>query len=92
MSESDWKGKHYSCFRNEQCEFYPCHAGVSSEQFNCLFCYCPLYVLGTDCGGNPTILEDGTMDCSKCVRPHIRDNYGEIMKQVKEIDFCKKSL
>ena len=90
VSETEWRGKHFSCFRNEECEYYPCHEDINQEDFNCLFCYCPLYVLAGKCGGNPIILEDGTLDCSKCLKPHIKDNYGTIIQQLKEIDFCDK--
>ena len=42
----------YQFFQNRDCEFFPCHQGVRKEDFNCLFCYCPLYALGEDCGGD----------------------------------------
>ena len=48
----EWEGKHFSCFTNRACEYFPCHEGVEPGSFNCLFCYCPLYALGTACGGN----------------------------------------
>ena len=41
-------------FQNRECRFFPCHKGVAEEEFNCLFCYCPLYTLGRKCGGNYT--------------------------------------
>ena len=43
---------HYSFFQHTQCEFFPCHKTAKPEDFNCLFCYCPLYALGDSCGGN----------------------------------------
>ena len=43
---------HYSFFQHTQCEFFPCHKTAKPEDFNCLFCYCPLYALGDKCGGN----------------------------------------
>ena len=39
----DLTGKHYTWFQNRECEYFPCHKGVREEEFNCLFCYCPLY-------------------------------------------------
>ena len=39
-------------FQNRECRYFPCHTGVPEEEFNCLFCYCPLYTLGRKCGGN----------------------------------------
>ena len=44
--------RHYAFFQNRACEFFPCHKGADAENFNCLFCYCPLYALGRKCGGN----------------------------------------
>ena len=44
--------RHYAFFQNRDCEYFPCHETKHPEDFNCLFCYCPLYALGKDCGGN----------------------------------------
>ena len=44
--------KRYRFFQHRACEFFPCHSGVREEDFNCLFCYCPLYALGRRCGGS----------------------------------------
>ena len=55
------------------------------ESFNCLFCYCPLYALGTACGGNFTVLENGVKDCSGCTVPHKKENYGYITEQFEKI-------
>ena len=52
MEKPYWEGKHYSYFSNKECEYFPCHKGADPENFNCLFCYCPLYALGDKCGGN----------------------------------------
>ena len=41
----------YSFFQHTACEFFPCHETAHPEDFNCLFCYCPLYALGDRCGG-----------------------------------------
>ena len=41
-----WHGKTFAFFTNRECEFFPCHAGIDPDEFNCLFCYCPLYALG----------------------------------------------
>ncbi len=68
--------------QNRSCEYFPCHDGVKPEDFNCLFCYCPLYALGEDCGGCFTYTADGFKDCSLCLRPHQRENYGQICKQL----------
>lgn len=44
--------EHYKFFQNKECEYFPCHKVKNTENFNCLFCYCPLYALGDKCGGN----------------------------------------
>ena len=74
--------EHYKFNQNRQCEFFPCHKGIKDEDFNCLFCYCPLYVLGDKCGGNFTYLDNGIKDCSNCLLPHCRENYDRIMEKI----------
>ncbi|MGI6180570.1 MAG: cysteine-rich small domain-containing protein [Agathobaculum sp.] len=78
----EWEGKHYAFFQNTQCEYFPCHATERIDEFNCLFCYCPLYTMGKNCGGNWTILENGVKDCSACIMPHRRANYGLITEKL----------
>ncbi len=80
----------FSYFRNEQCEYFPCHK-LNDGEFNCLFCYCPLYALGDKCGGNFTFLENGVKDCSNCTIPHTKGGYehislkfGEVIKLAKK--------
>lgn len=72
-------------FQHEKCEFFPCHKTDKPEDFNCLFCYCPLYTLGDNCGGNFTYTENGIKDCSGCLIPHHRDNYDRIMDKMDQI-------
>lgn len=74
----------YKFFENRECEFFPCHKGV--ENFNCMFCYCPMYGL-EKCLGNPVYLNvknKKIKDCSGCVFPHIPENYEKIMDFLKE--------
>lgn len=42
-------------------------------------------MLGRDCGGNFTYLENGVKDCSKCLVPHRRNNYGYIASRFQSI-------
>ena len=79
------KHANYSYFSHRTCEYFPCHAAADPENFNCLFCYCPLYVLGSACGGNYRILENGVKDCSDCLFPHQRENYESITKRFGEV-------
>ena len=81
----------YAFFQNKDCEYFPCHKCADAENFNCLFCYCPLYPLGDKCGGNFTYLENGIKDCSGCLRPHKRENYESIQKQMMMVlELAKK--
>ena len=70
MEKPYWEGKEYSYFSHKKCEYFPCHKGVDPENFNCLFCYCPLYALGDKCGGNFRMTEKGIKDCTNCQLPH----------------------
>ena len=74
--------EHYKFTQNSKCEFFPCHKGIDEENFNCLFCFCPLYPLGDKCGGNFTYLEKGIKDCSNCLIPHRLENYDRIMEKM----------
>ncbi len=76
---------HYSFFQNKDCEYFPCHATTHPEHFNCLFCYCPLYALGDNCGGNFTYLDCGIKDCSGCLRPHRADSYDAVTGKLCEV-------
>lgn len=80
-----WEGKEYTFFSHTKCEFFPCHKTNKPEEFNCLFCYCPLYALGDKCGGNFRYTEDGVKDCSQCMLPHVKENYGYIMSKFSEL-------
>ena len=75
----------YRYFQNTACEYFPCHKVTNSENFNCLFCYCPLYALGDQCGGNCTYTEQGIKDCSKCLIPHSPAGYDYINDRFRQI-------
>ena len=75
----------YHFTQNQQCEYFPCHAGVKASDFNCLFCYCPLYALGERCGGNFTYTAKGVKDCKNCAFPHRRENYKAVLARFPEI-------
>ena len=69
-----------SCFfENKKCEYYPCHKNL--QNINCLFCFCPLYKID-NCGGNYIILSNGVKDCSRCVYPHIPENYYHVIERL----------
>ena len=60
-------------------------AGADAETFSCLFCYCPLYTLGDGCGGRFVYTEQGIKDCSGCLIPHRRENYGLITEKLEAV-------
>ena len=56
------------------------------EDFNCLFCYCPLYHK-ENCPGNPQYVEkEGRMVkvCMNCTFPHQPENYDKVVQLLKK--------
>ena len=90
---ADWENKRFSFFRHADCEYFPCHdlGGDDDSGFNCLFCFCPLYDR-EDCGGVFTYLERGHKDCSRCLLPHKKENYGLITRQLRHISGASPDL
>ncbi len=75
------QGAHeYPFVTHRDCPYFPCHEGVPADEFNCLFCYCPLYTLGPDCGGNFTYNAHGYKDCTACAMPHRGDAGTKLVK------------
>lgn len=77
-------------FCNKECQYFPCHKTDDLNNFNCLFCYCPLYALGDKCGGNFKYLESGIKDCSNCLVPHKPNGYDYITSKYFEIMMLAK--
>lgn len=75
------ENKKYQFFSHKECPFFPCHPVENPELFNCLFCYCPLYALGDECGGNFSYTEKNIKDCSNCALPHSPGGYEYITKR-----------
>ncbi len=71
----------YKFFINKKCEYFPCHKIENTNGFNCLFCFCPLY-LKEKCIGNYQYTEKGIKNCSSCVVPHIPENYDKIINEL----------
>lgn len=84
--------ENFKFFSHKECECFPCHDIKEGEKFNCLFCYCPLYTLGEQCGGNFKYIEDdGTKDCSECLIPHMENAYDYIVSRWDEVaELAKK--
>jgi len=77
--------RHYAFFQNTDCEYFPCHKTAHPESFNCLFCYCPLYALGRECGGNFCYTESGIKNCVNCMFPHRKENYDRVIARFGDI-------
>lgn len=78
--------KEFNCkyYENRDCEYFPCHPNAG-EQFNCLFCYCPLYALGRKCGGGCSYTEHGYKSCANCTFPHWPENYEKVLARYEDI-------
>lgn len=73
--------ENYKFVQNTKCEYFPCHKIENEEEFNCLFCFCPLYMLKDKCGGNFEYTH-GIKDCSKCTLPHTSGAYSHVMSKM----------
>ncbi len=85
MDKNMYPERKYAFFQHKECEFFPCHKTSKPEDFNCLFCYCPLYALGSKCGGAFKYTDTGFKDCSGCMFPHVRANYDKILERYGDI-------
>ena len=75
----------YKFFANKECRNFPCHPTDDPDNFNCMFCFCPLYPLGDKCGGNFKYIGGICKDCSDCMLPHEPDKYDYIVKKYDEV-------
>mgnify|MGYP001236415729 CR=1 FL=1 len=71
----------FKFFQNVACAYFPCHAGLDQADFNCLFCYCPLYFL-KNCGGNPA-WRGLIKDCTGCTLPHSPGGWEAVQDRLK---------
>ena len=76
----------YKFFENTLCQYHPCHT-YPKKDFNCLFCYCPLYPY-EDCGGNYEMLGN-IKDCTNCYLPHKSESYNYIIEKLIELNVNK---
>jgi len=76
--------ENYKFSQNSKCEYFPCHKVKDENTFNCLFCYCPLYMLKDKCGGN-FVYSNNIKDCSKCTIPHSPGGYEHVMSKMSEV-------
>jgi Zn-finger protein len=81
-------------FNNNRCKYFPCHkisdnsnnsVNPDNNDFNCLFCYCPLYFLGDKCGGNFKYSGVACIkNCVDCLLPHTPEYYDVIVSKLIE--------
>ncbi len=79
----------FKYYQNKSCEYFPCHENAN-ENFNCMFCYCPLYPLGDKCGGNYEYIDDKIKNCSNCLIPHSDKGYEYISSKLREVSEIAK--
>ena len=79
----------YRFFANLGCKYFPCHTAPNTDEFNCLFCYCPLYFWGNTCGGNFSYSAKGVKLCTDCHLPHLPDYYDVIIEKLKNANLQK---
>ncbi len=77
--------KNHQFFCHKACEFFPCHKTEHPDDFNCLFCYCPLYAYGEQCGGSFCYTDGGIKDCSNCLVPHRKDSFAVITARLAKL-------
>ena len=79
----------YRFFQNKDCKFFPCHEVQDEDDFNCLFCYCPLY-LDDNCIGSPEYIITGRgqriKDCSSCLVVHSPEMYDKVIAHLRRQD------
>ena len=75
----------HTFFNNRGCKYFPCHNKPLIDNFNCLFCFCPLYSFGDKCGGNFKFTDKGIKVCTDCHLPHTPEYYNIIMSKLKEV-------
>jgi len=76
--------ENYKFSQNKKCEYFPCHKTENKDAFNCLFCFCPLYMLKDKCGGNFKYTK-GVKDCSDCTIPHTKKAHEYVMSKMGTI-------
>jgi len=77
----------YRFYTNKDCQYFPCHKVENEEDLNCMFCYCPLYLM-EECGGNYRNT-GGVKDCSYCLIPHMPKGYDYINSKIVEFNLNK---
>ncbi len=67
--------KHYDFFLEQALRILPCHPGADPETLAA--CSATVPRPGRPVRGASAIRQTGSRDCTHCLRPHVRENYGE---------------
>jgi Zn-finger protein len=74
--------------KGKDCNYYPCHDGIIEEEYQCEFCFCPIYPCNIEKTGGKIISgRDGSQiwDCSDCIIVHEKENFNKIKKGLHNI-------
>lgn len=74
----------YKFFNNKMCKYFPCHKNINEDEFNCLFCFCPLHFMKDKCGGNFEYIKGNIKNCANCTLPHKSKYYDTIIEKLKK--------
>lgn len=76
--------ENFKFVQNRKCEYFPCHRTEKKDEFNCLFCFCPLYMLKDKCGGHFKYTKN-VKDCSDCTFVHTLKAHQYVMSKMKKV-------
>ena len=82
--KSKTDSENYKFFQNTKSQYFPCHKTKDKAEFNCLFCFCPLFMLKDKCGGNFKYT-NGVKDCSDCTITHGKKAHEYVMSKMGAI-------
>lgn len=72
----------YKFFENLGCKYYPCHSGIKKGEFNCLYCFCPIFVV---------CKRHSKSGCEFCKVPHDKGSYKFMMLELNNMVLHRRS-
>ena len=85
MEKPFWEGKEYSFFSHKKCEYFPCHKGADPEELQLPVLLLSAVRAGREMRREFPYTENGIKDCTGCLVPHRRENYGYITGKYREL-------